>query len=242
MNSRQFTLIPGCLFSLILFFSYCSKDKREEPELPIFGTCQGVAPQGRLTKMAAAESYNFKTNSGINITFGLNSSFVITHDNYPGFKLELWGLSSITNRLCGNHENLNGKHVKDRLGSRRTVVFPDGAKITLLAEGDYASPLVSISLYDGNESHYFNMSCKTLEYSSNNAEITQLLDEAEADGETATIEFSSSGALFVNIYNEAAPGTRVTNRVPLGEIFWAQPNRVDDYFDDTRLGHTRSGH
>lgn len=120
--------------------------------------------------------------------------------------------------------------------------FPDGAKITLISNG-YAGPPVSIRIYEGNESHHINPACNnTLEYSGTDAAITKLLDEAEADGETGTFEFTATGLVYVNIYTENIPGNKTENRVLLGEIFKEDPNNVYDYYDDPRLGHTWSGH
>lgn len=238
MRIRRGILSFSSLLGLALLFAACKKDKEETEKLPVFGTCEPVTAKGHLSLASPAGPYTFKTSGGINIVIDPTTHMTITHDDYPAFKLELWGLSDITNRLCGNHESLNGKHVKDRSGTRRTILFPDGAKMTMFADGAYANPLLSISIYDGAESHYLNMTCLTLEYSSINAEIAQQLDNAEADGETATVEFSATGALFVNIYTENVAGDKVMNRVPLAELIWAEPSTVRDHYDDPRMGHT----
>jgi hypothetical protein len=237
MRTNQ-NLLFVSLISLSALFTSCKKEKDDQVELPVFGTCEAVSPVGSLVQTGVGGPYTFSTNGGGKITVALDGHFTIRHDDYPNFKIEFWGLSSATNRLCGNHENLNGKHIKDRLTTVRSFLFPDGAKLTMMADGDYANPMLSFSIYDGAESHHINVACKTLEYSSTNASISQQLDNAEPDGETATIEFSSTGAWFVNLYTEDTPGNKVMNRVPLGELIWAQPNTVNDHFDDLRLNHT----
>lgn len=164
---------------------------------------------------------------------------IITHDNYPGFKLEFWGGLTVggETRTSANHENLNGKHIKDRLALRRTIIFPDGAKITFVA-ADTAAQLLSISIYDGTEYHRINPTCHALEFSVSDVCNVQNLDNAEADGETGTFEFTSTGLILYNSYTEDTPGNKINNRVNLGELETASPSLVRDYFDDPRLGHT----
>jgi hypothetical protein len=101
-----------------------------------------------------------------------------------------------------------------------------------------AGLLISVSIYDGDESHRINSSCKTVEHSSISATTAQQLDNAEPDGETGTFEFTSTGLLYVNIYTEEVAGNKIMNRVLLGEIIRSNPNQVNDYYDDPRLGHT----
>lgn len=92
----------------------------------------------------------------------------------------------------------------------------------MVAEGTEKT-LVSISIYDGDQGHHINATCSTLEHSSVDGELAQKLDEEEADGETGTIEFTPTGVLFVNIYNEDTPGNKATNRIKLGELFKDNP-------------------
>ena len=77
-----------------------------------------------------------------------------------------------------------------------------------------------------------------MEYSGQSAFVAKSLDDAEADGETATFELTATGLLLYNIYHEDEPGNKVYERVMLGELSRSQPNMVNDYFDDPRLGHT----
>jgi hypothetical protein len=226
--------------SLLAFLTACHKDadepQKEEPEFEI-GSCQGVAPGGHLT--VSGSTYSYKTSGGGKIDIDLEEAITITHDDYTNFTIEFWGDTLVNgeHRTSGNHENLNGKHVKDRIGSRRTVIFPDGAKITFEADGR-VGPIKWISIYDGAESHHINATCNTLEESLNSATVAQRLDDAEADGETGTFEITETGLLFKNIYSEDTPGNKVENVQPIGELDRENPNRVIDYFDDSDLGHT----
>ena len=163
----------------------------------------------------------------------------ITHKDYVNFKIELWGSDDLSGETfySGNHENLNGKHIKDRIGNRRSIIFPDGAKVTMISTGIY-NPLVSVSIHEDNAYHHLNFSCMTLEYGSANSKIAQRLDDAEADGETGTFEITATGLLFYNIYIENTPGNKKEEKVPLGELFKDEPKKVNDYYDDPRLKHT----
>lgn len=234
------------LFLLTASLTACKKGKKDAvDDKPVFGTCKPVTSQGHLSK-STDSTYTFTTSGGGKIVIGMNasglaSSIYITHNSYPGFKLELWG--GTVSASSAYHENLNGKHIKDRVGKRRSIILPDGAKITFVTDGE-TGPMLSISIYDGLEMHHINKTCKTLEYSSASSAFAQQLDNEEADGETGAIEFvyssgtTISGLLFVNLYTEETPGSKVMNRVKLGELILSQPNVVNDFYDDPRLGHT----
>lgn len=229
---------PDKIFALtvVLLLTLTSCKKTEGGDDP----CGPVAaPQGRLVAETNGV-YSFKTSGGGKIRIDLYSTILISHDDYPGFSLELWGIADHPDGRkinSGNHENLNGKHLKDRFGNRRTVIFPDGAKITWVTAGEYER-ILHVSIYHGYESHRITSECNTLNHSSLTAAEAKRHDEEEADGETATIEINDQGLLYINIYTEDIPGNKVMKRVPLGELFRGQPNHINDYFDDPRLLHT----
>lgn len=237
MKLLKTTLIAGFLPGLILCMASCKKNSGEEP-LPVFGTCQAVPAKGHLSYTNPGGPYTFRTNGGGTITISELGQIIIKHDNYPGFSIEFWGGdANPANKMSASHENLNGKHIKDRERTRRTFIFPDGAKITFAAPPPF-QPLTFISIYDGAEVHHINPVCNTVEYSAVNASIAQQLDDAEEDGETSTIEISAEGLLWNNIYTEDSPGNKVMNLVPLGELRRDSPSLVRDFYDDPRLGHT----
>ena len=226
----------GAALMLLLSLTGCKKDTKE-PEKK--SECEPVAPVGNLIYSASDDVYTFKTSGGGTIKIDLDGSISIGHKDYPGFKIEFWGDTSRDGRevTSGNHENLNGKHVKDRIGTRRTIIFPDGAKITMVAEGN-VGPLISVSIYDGAESHRINAVCGSLAHSSTTASEAKQLDDDEADGEAGTFEFTETGLLFVNVYTENVVGDKAEDRRPIGELNRNNPNQVNDFYDDERLGHT----
>ncbi|MCR6721176.1 MAG: hypothetical protein NVV59_13035 [Chitinophagaceae bacterium] len=115
---------------------------------------------------------------------------------------------------------------------------PDGAKMTIVASGEYL-PVIQISVYEGNECHRIIADCLYASISSTgDAAKAKQMDDAEADGETSTIEFLTNGLLWLNIYTENTPGNKIMNRVPLGELDKLNPSNVHDHYDDPRFGHT----
>jgi hypothetical protein len=229
-----------CLALLLLCFVSCKKDSEEEnEELPLLGTCTAVDPAAGITYTNAAGPYTLRTSGGGKIVIDPALNIIISHDAYPGFTLELWGTLPVGGgtKTAANHENLNGKHIKDRLGNNRTILFPDGAKLTLVTEGPYGK-LLSVTLYDGATAHHINTTCNKLEYSAISASIARRLDEEQPDGETGGFEISSTDLKFFNIYVEETKGNKVTNRYELGQIIKASPSQVNDFFDDPRLAST----
>ena len=238
---KLFKLTAFITFILSLFFSACKKDEKVDDNdlLPVFGTCKPVPTTGNMSQSVADNTFTYLTSGGGKI-FIDHGTIAISHKDYENFKIELWGLSNVgdgSSTNYGTHENLNGKHIKDRTGSRRTIIFPDGAKLTMVALGIVA-PLVSISIRDGNAYSYINYRCMTLEYCSSNSKYAQRLDDAEADGETRTFIKTATGVLFNNIYTEDTPGNKIEKLVPLGELFKDEPKKVYDYYDDPRLNNT----
>lgn len=244
-NARSFLFIKTALIALV-FMSACKNDDDDndipkEP-FPVFGTCKAVAPKGNFNLSDPINgTFDYETIGGGKIAFSpivINQgSITITHKNYPNFKIEFWGITDIESKFSGNHENLNGKHIKNRVNVIRTIIFPDDAKITMVSDGDI-DPMLYITIYEGNEIHHFNFGCNKLEYSAVNSKYAKQIEEAEADGETSTFEFTETGLLFLNIYTENVAGQKIEERIPLGELFNDIPSQVGDHFDDPRLPHT----
>ncbi|HRQ51216.1 MAG TPA: hypothetical protein PLR74_11805 [Agriterribacter sp.] len=186
--------------------------------------------------------YEYQSGGGVTIKIQQHVDFeglriTLTDVSYPNhIEYEIWGISE-SGEHSAMHENLNGKHIKDRIGDNRTVFFPDGTKITCVAAGPNKS-VTAISIYDGANAHHLNITCNTIEYSASNAAVAKRLDELQPDGETSTYELTDTGLMFYNIYTEDMPGNKVEQRVNLGALFNDNPNNVRDFYDDPRLDHT----
>ena len=230
------------LLALLLLISACSKNKDDKPDsLPAASSCQAVPPASRMSFDPSTGKYTYQSTGGSKVVIDMTSNIILTTSLYENFRIEFWGdyTTSSGDGFAGNHESLNGKHIKDRKGLRRSVIMPDGLKITIVSKGPgFEDVLESISIIDGNSAHYINMICGKLNYSGSSAALAEQLDNREADGETSTIEISSTGLLWMNIYQEDANGVRMANREELGELNRSNPTQVRDYYDDPRLGST----
>ena len=132
-------------------------------------------------------------------------TITITDNSYPNLiTYQLWGTSSTGNLYTALHENLNGKHIKNRISNSRTIFFPDGTKITCVSAGPEQA-VTAVSIYDGASVHHINLICDKVEYSTASNEIAKRLDEQQADGETSTYELLPTVLIFYNIYTEDTP-------------------------------------
>lgn len=143
------------------------------------------------------------------------------------------------------HENLNGKHIKDWGGepdwdgSRRSILI-GGAKLTMHAAGAHGVVLET-AIYDGDRNLRFTNTNNTLVHFAVDADDTAARDAAEYDGETAAFDTDPQAltARYRNLYNEDPAFQRVEGERMLGTTGGcANPNQVNDFYDDPRLGHT----
>lgn len=229
------------ILALIGVLAGCKKEKEETAEL---GSCRAVKPTNGLRKMGDyGWQYSNSTGTRIHMEFKAGELLFVnlkSHE-YSIFDLQFWGGTYVNGQpiLTIQSENLNGKHVKDRVGNNRTFIYPDGTKITMVSDGPYTA-VTAISIYDGDIVHHFNTACGVWEYSANDGAAAKLFEEQQPDGETSALEILDDGLLWCNIYTEDTPGDRVVDRVSLARIFFARPNEVQDYYDDPRFGHTRA--
>lgn len=223
------------MFLLLCFLASCRKDKPTQEPLPILGTCQAVSESGCFSTTTANGLHTYTTSGGGEIIADLGSpgyqTIYIRHRMYPALNLTLVGYRSQGGRTF-HMERLNSRHIKNRQYSRRTIVFPDGAKMTLVADSP-DGPARSLSIYDGTQAHHYNLTCDVLEYSSTaSADLARRMDETEADGEAGGIEITENGVLFFNLYTEDQPGKVINKRYNLGELHHNDPSKVTDHYDD----------
>ncbi|RYY53744.1 MAG: hypothetical protein EOO09_16950 [Chitinophagaceae bacterium] len=224
-RAASLLLISAMVFS-------CKKDNSPGP-------CETVTVMGKLTRRCDSV-YEFRTSGGGSIEIDMyKGQVIVRHADYSALSIEFWGGLINGNTKTNNflHENLRGKHVKDKLLPTRTLIFPDGAKITMVATS-MDTEAQTISIYDGNESHQFDFAAKTVKHSSLDGAKARQLDAAEADGETASFSIDSDGVEFYNIYHEVTPGNKIDGRVMIGSLDRTRETQVNDYFDDPRLSHT----
>lgn len=227
------------LFAMVVLIAGCKKNKPEQV-LPALGTCTDVAPvAGLVVHKEGLYEYNSGKGTVIKLNFSIEdgrhqSTVTITFKEKSTY--QLWG-DYPTAIGAALHENLNGKHIKDRIGNNRTVIIPDGTKITLVSAGP-SDPITAFTIYNASNVYHVNVTCRRLEYSASNQQVAELLDEVQADGETSVFEETETHVLFYNIYNEEESGNKVLQRVELGSLPKSDSTHVNDLYDDPRLAHT----
>lgn len=188
----------------------------------------------------AGAVYTYTTTGGWRVTV---NRFTVTLAR-PGDadKIESWGAGAAEGT---QHENLNGKHIKDWIGTtgRRTFRLPDGAVVTLRTCPGHV--LAFASVYDGAHTRRVSAETNAVLFSSDDAAVATRLEALEADGETARVYVNDAdGVSYENIHEQTvlpdgSAGPVVPGVLPLGETGGPQnPTRVRDYYDDPRLGHT----
>ena len=98
----------------------------------------------------------------------------------------------------------------------------------------------AVSIYDLDQTHKLNMTNNTVAMS---VPLVRVGEAAEPDGETMRIWHIGSGRYYAeNVYTQETAGEGAAaqqDEVPLGATGGdANPNQVNDYYDDPRLGHT----
>ncbi len=224
---------------LFLLFTHCKKKTNDE--LPVLNTCKSVEAKAGLRSLGNG-LYEYQSGGGVTIKINRGNieglTITLTDVSYPNqITYQLWGITDESEQYATMHENLNGKHIKDRMGSNRTIFFPDGTKLTCVAAGPNKS-VTAISIYDGPNVHHLNITCDKVEYSGSDETIAKRLDAIQPDGETSTYELTSTGLMFYNIYTEDTPGNKVEQRINLGSLNNDNPKQVNDLYDDPRLAHT----
>lgn len=167
-----------------------------------------------------------------------NIKVTLTDYNYPGgVTFEFWGGGEVGSGDFSIHENLNGKHLKDVFHANRTMIFPDGVKVTIVSSS-FKGVAEAVSIYDGEVAHRINLLEDKVEYSAKNKEVSIEMEENEIDGETSTFERTEKGLFYYLIYTEDKLGEKIEKKIDLGELEESDPKKVNDLFDDSRLKFT----
>ncbi|MBS2037303.1 hypothetical protein JST97_20110 [bacterium] len=148
---------------------------------------------GQLSQSADGEPISYTTSGGW--TINVNNDKTSFTDPATGQVLEYSG---------DPHEYLNGEHVKDWEGNQRTVQLPDGTKVTLSATA--ANGLTTnTSIYDGNRNIQIDNTGDLVTSDNTNYYDTQQREQAQYDGEVATLGYNADGGLIYNdLYNQDA--------------------------------------
>ena len=187
----------------IVFGCLAKADSRIEAD----GSCAALpdGQRGTLTQETAGGKLTYTSRSGHWI-IEVNKYTITVHRIVCGQKSggawQIWG---------DGHTNLNGKHVKNWLIDRNSLLLDDGTKITLHANAPN-DVVRTTSLYDGPHHHEIDNDDNTVLHSSADAAVAEQHDGAEADGETIYLELAHEAGSFMGyldariIYTQPAPG------------------------------------
>lgn len=206
------------------------------PSLSATAACSTTELQGRLTQNAPGGMLEYSSADGIaNIKVDKHTITVTVMEE---FTVQHWG---------DPHENLNGKHIKDWDGGRRTLLLQNGVKITMHAAGPHGL-VETMTIYEGTQRHQINNTDNIILLSCDDDAETAAVEAAEADGETAHMAVlprtsqGTSTMYYQNVYTEIVGEGGVMERtfdpVPLGDAWNHEIKQINDYYDDPRLGHT----
>lgn len=238
----RYCFVTGLWACLLLPMVSCKKDAGTNYGLPQLGNCQSI---GLLSGLHEEDGrYAYTSTKGVDIKLNLRDDgglvLTMTFMPFPGqpATVQLWGDETDNGAPhVALYENLNGKLIKQRKAKNRTIIFPDGLKITLVSAGPRAS-VTAISIYDGGMAHHLNVTCNTVEYGGFNPAVAKGLDDQQPDGETSMFEITDTHMILYNVYTEDVPGKKVQLRVDLGMLEKGKPNQIDDLYDDPELNFT----
>ena len=149
------------------------------------------------------------------------------------------------------HEYVNGKHIKDWEGKQRSLVLPDGTKITMGASGPQGV-VENTSIYDGDQNIQIQNKGNEITHRSFDPRDTQARERWQYDGETAGVNYNNKGGIdYTNYYTQDENFGVKSNYKDLATVqnprwwefpcrpFWGGGQQVTkDRYDDPRLALT----
>lgn len=204
---------------------------------PQYGTGN---PGGCLEQEGKGKPINYTTSGGWKVQ--VNGDKVIITDPTGKQKVEHSG---------DPHEYVNGKHVKDWEGKQRSILLPDGTKITMSA--DAPDGLVKkTSIYDGDQNVQIQNEGNKVTSRSFNPYDTRMRESHQYDGETARISYNGEGGInYNNLYTQDENFGLRSNHKDIATTtnprWWQRPfmpfwgagqQKVHDHYDDPRMAHT----
>lgn len=148
-------------------------------------------PGGQLCQEKEHGPINYRTSGGWNVQVNGDKVIITSPDGKQ--KIEHSG---------DPHEYVNGKHIKDWEGKDRTLVLPDGTKITMGATG--ANGVIqNTSIYDGDQNIQIDNRDNEVTHRSFNPYDTQMRERWQADGETSGVSYNRRGGInYTNYYTQ----------------------------------------
>lgn len=240
---------PAVALLMLVAFASCSPEERsadagdspdaEETEVEV--DCEDLDLEKHVCDFKLDE-----VPVGDPLSFTTSGCWTVTV-NHDAVKLtDPFGRNKVVS--SGNaHEYLNGKHIKDWLFSRRTVIFPGASgDVVVTMHADGPQGLVRrVSLYDEGRSRVIDNESNSVTYESDDATITAGYEAEEADGETSRITpLKCERVSWANEYlqeedDDGVPLAKEPDEAMLGTTGGSEkPNQVHDFYDDPRHAHT----
>lgn len=190
----------------------------------------GQPPQGQLSQEGGeGKPMQYKTSGGY--TIKVDKHTITVTDPQGKNTVEHWG---------DPHENLNGKHIKDWETKQRSIILGDGTKITMTAQGPQGVT-ESMSIYDGRQNVQIDNNQNKITHKSMNPWDTMYRERSQHDGETAIFRTNNrtGAATYSNVYTQDENFGINRQYTQLGSTGgYKNPNQINDFYDDPRLGHT----
>ena len=194
-------------------------------------------PGGHLCQEGPGKPINYTTSGGWKVQ--VNGDKVIITDPSGKQKVENSG---------DPHEYVNGKHVKDWEGKQRSIVLPDGTKITMGADSPNGV-VTNTSIYDGDQNIQIQNKDNDITSRSFNPYDTRMREAYQYDGETARISYNRDGGInYTNMYTQDQNFGMRSNYKDIASTsdpkWWQRPfmpfwgigqQSVKDRYDDPRL-------
>lgn len=201
---------------------------------PPWGPGSTGNPGGQLQQEGPGKPINYRTSGGWNVQ--VNNDKVIITDPTGQHKIEHSG---------DPHEYVNGKHVKDWEGKDRSILLPDGTKISMHADGPHGL-IQNTSIYDGDQNVQINNNGNQVTHRSFNPYDTRAREFWQADGETSAVQRGFRGLRYDNLYTQdenlgVRPNYKQLAFSRNDTGFWGFPffgPKTRDFYDDPRLAFT----
>lgn len=194
-------------------------------------------PGGHLCQEGPGKPINYTTSGGWKVQ--VNGDKVICTSPDGKQKIEHSG---------DPHEYVNGKHIKDWEGKQRSMVLPDGTKITMGASGPQGL-VENTSIYDGDQNIQIQNKGNEITHRSFNPYDTRMREAYQYDGETSGVRYNNRGGIdYTNYYTQDENFGVRSNHKDLASVqdpkwyerpilpFWGiGQQRTRDYYNDPRL-------
>jgi len=160
------------------------------------GACQqpqnGCQQGGTMTQSGPGQPLTFTSPGGYKVNMN-GSTVTVTSPNGQNTVQE-WG---------DPHEKVNGQSVDNWNGNTRTLLLPDGTRVTMNANASN-QPIQSTSIYSGGQEYQINNNNNTITSQSFNPYQTAQDAHNQSMGNTASIGYNQSGAFtMMNLFNQS---------------------------------------